>query len=522
MTRHPHRNNLPEAICYDLSFNGRRIGTSWAVASSEGPREVTLTCFQWMAEVPTIGLQGFRKRSVYRLSRKGLLLEATIEDSNGGTVHIKVSRNGLTINGRRRVLDHPVDFVLEPNQFSLVALQLALRGRFSEHRAHAMIPDTGTTLPVTLTCKGDVIRSSFNESMTIGPDGLISSVAFASPESAVHRAQRPIPRWTTPLCKKALAYSPPDDISVRDVEIVRSDYDAGATVARPKAPSNPMAVALFVGGTGIYNRHGLTSRMDIGTHYLLDGLARCGVASVRYDKFNRQAATIADAQEFQDFHSLCHDTNRWLNWLDSQTWAQNLPRIIIGHSLGGLIALSQSAARDDLRAVVTLNTPGRSLRSVTDEQHAWFQTHLAVTPPTKLEATRKRQALLGALEQDDAWTEETVPGDLLALKNQRRLLKSLLDLDPANLVHQGTAPLLVIQGERDMQVTMKDARLLLSAADEAGRPAKLIKAAGLDHHLKRNNEKGMAAFRKYMDRRRRIPRDLIQTIAKEIKSAVSG
>jgi esterase/lipase len=477
-----------------------------------------IECRQRMYDVDEIGLKGFKKYSRYHLDSEGRPKSAVIGDSNGTEVEIIVTEATLSFDDRERTLDEPLNFLLETNAVPLIAYQVLMHPVTSKKRLFCLLVDSGETLPMTIEPSLDGFATSIGERYTLGRDGIIESVAYTSPDLTVRRAFRKAPKWHLPLGGRPFVYVAPTDIIVEDVEIAEAHYDAAATVARPKLIADTKAAAVFISGTGVYTRHGFTSRIDIGTHQLLDDLARNGIASVRYDKFDRRAPSVAAAESEQDFFSLCRDATKWLDWLNDEKWTQNIPKVLIGHSLEGL----ELAARRNVAAVILLATPGRSFRELTAEQNNWFQTHIGLSDRAKETAKKQRDQFISALETTSEWTEETVPAEILAYRSKQRLYKSLLDLDPEALVTKGSSPLLIVQGSSDTQVTKTDADRLAAAAERVNRKTEIILATSLDHHFKQNTARGMALLKKLADRRRRIPIQLIRNVATQIAHLIDA
>ena len=513
----------PKSICHDIFFKGDRVGTSWAVLRSypnipaAAADEVVIECFQRMQDVGAIGLRGYRKHSIYKLSPAGHPREAFVEDSNGNALRFLISKKHLIIGSDKRRLNAPIDFVLENNMFPLAAYLLLLHPPETRHRYNAVIADNAVTLPLEVTASDHGYVTNLGETYSRGDDGVVSEVTLKTPLFHAYRARRRIPRWPSPLASPRFRYVPYKDIKTKETTLTVSGRETEATIARPKKPTQTNTVCVFVGGTGIFNRHGFTSQIDLGYHRLLDGLAIEGIATIRYERFPKGTGDLATAEEAIDFGALCRGAAAWLDWLDGEAWAKGMPKVIIGHSLGGLVALRLSAVRSDLAGAVVLNTPGGTLRNTTAIQHSWFARHMDVPDSSKREAARLRKVFITALETDAEWTDETVPVEILPFKRQRGLLKSILDLDPCGLVGAGSAPLLIVQGQNYIQVPPGDARRLLATARNANRRAKLIEACGLDHLLRRNDAEGLRAIKNYVDRRRRIPIALIRQIAKALK-----
>jgi pimeloyl-ACP methyl ester carboxylesterase len=214
-----------------------------------------------------------------------------------------------------------------------------------------------------------------------------------------------------------------------------------------------------------------------------------------------------------DFDTLCGGAGRWLDWLGGGDWCAGLPKVVIGHSLGGMVALALANRRPEIDCAVLLSTPGRPFRRIIAEQHDWLHAQLGLSEESTADAKALHQALIAALEQDTPWSEATVDPRLLPWKRQHRLYRSILDLDPRELIQVGRCPLLIVHGGKDVQVTVEDARLLLRAAQSAGRHATLTEQPELDHLLRRGTSQGLAALGAYGDRRRRVPLRVLKEIA---------
>lgn len=512
MTDRVDRRTLPDVICHDILFQGRRIGTSWAALTETADSGFTIDCHLSLRDTPEIGLRAVRKRSRHVLSADGTPRTVSLTDSLGGAAEFSLSPRTMRVNGTAVPLAAPVEFILESNMVPLTAYQLLIRKPTRETPFTCLTPDSANILRVSFTPTDGGYVNSLGETMTTDTDGVIAGVRLAVPDFSFERASRPQPRWPDRLGQRRFEYVPPAGIDVTDVTRAGEDGAGTATVARPRTPKTPAAAAVFVGGTGAYNRHGLTPRVDLGTHQLLDDLARCGVATVRYDMPDPLAAA-ANAENRTDFAGLGQRAAHWLDWLAARSWAARLPRIIVGQSLGGLVALDLANRRDDVAGVVTLGAPGRNLRETLSDQDNWLQAHTGLSANGKAASARLRDAFMAALEMEEDWTADRVPAAFLPMRHQHPLLKSVLDLDPAGLAAGGRAPLLVVHGTADLQVPLSDARHLSAVARSGGRPTEMIVAEGLDHLLKRNRKSGLAAYRLYADRRRRVPIALIRRIA---------
>jgi len=500
--------NIP-TICFDLMFKGERCGSSWARCSVLNDGGKSIECRQVTFDNPSIGLSKSRRQSSYVFNATDKLISADLKDHNGNHVHIDQ--------------DTSINFILEQNMMALSAM--LLEGLKIQHHEtlSALVPETGATIPYEVNCLGQTLQTSLKEAFSIGSDGRISTIQPSACDFVFERCQRRFPRWSLDNNPKPMHYRPPDTIRVQDTTLkISPDGTAHreATFVQPKTLGDMIASGVFIGGTGVYNRHGFTASFDIGYHQLLDDLAGEGIASLRYEKFDPTAISLEEAEGDLGFKELCTHATNALSWLSNKTSSKSQPKIAIGHSLGGLVALKLSAQQNDLDAIVLLSTPGRPLREILQEQQGWFLKESEMSKGAAKESSALSQVFIKALEDDAEWTLETVDARILAFKRKRKLYSTVLNLDPCKLVAQGQCPVIIVQGTTDVQVASEDANKLAKACEEAGRPYHLLLEDGLDHLLKRNTETGLKALRIYKDRRRRIPITLIRKIAKAVKELI--
>jgi pimeloyl-ACP methyl ester carboxylesterase len=245
------------------------------------------------------------------------------------------------------------------------------------------------------------------------------------------------------------------------------------TMLAPENAKGP--VILIIPGSGPTDRDGNNPLgVKASTYKLLaEGLAAKGIASVRIDKRgmfgSAGAAADADAVNIADY---AWDVQSWVEVIRRNTGASCV--WLLGHSEGGLIALASSRRSGDVCGLILVAAPGRPLGQVLREQ-------LKSNPPN---ARILDQALsaIDALEAGRHVGVSAMPPDLLALfrPNIQDFLISVFALDPARLIADWKAPVLIMQGERDIQVSVQDAQRLKEAAPAA----KLLIVPDANHALK--------------------------------------
>lgn len=234
-------------------------------------------------------------------------------------------------------------------------------------------------------------------------------------------------------------------------------------------------VALIIPGSGPTDRDGNNALgVRASTYRLLaEDLAGRGVATVRIDKrgmfASAAAGTDPNAVTIRDYAA---DVHAWTASLRKRTGA---PCVwLIGHSEGGLVAMA--AAQDDpgICGLVLVATAGRPLGAVLREQ-------LRANPANALlldAAMAAIDALEGGRRVDTAGMHPALQG-LFAPPVQGFLISEFA-YDPARLLKDYRKPVLVLQGQRDLQVSEADARLLRQAAPQAT----LVLLPGVNHVLK--------------------------------------
>lgn len=240
----------------------------------------------------------------------------------------------------------------------------------------------------------------------------------------------------------------------------------------PKGPLRGMLVeaadrraptVLIIPGSGPTDRDG-NNPLGIRTasyRLLAEALAVRGVASVRIDKRgmfgSRAAVADANAVTLDDY---ARDTRAWVDTIRRITGARCI--WIAGHSEGGVVALA--AARRSVEGIcglVLLATPGRPLG---DALKAQLRANPANAP--LLEGADRTIDALAAGRRVDVAGLHPALGALFAPPVQG-FLNSILAVDPAALLAGVDAPVLIVQGRRDLQVPVADAERLRGARPAA-------------------------------------------------------
>ena len=239
----------------------------------------------------------------------------------------------------------------------------------------------------------------------------------------------------------------------------------------PEGAPRVRSAVLFISGSGPTDRDGDSTMAGVkpaNMRLLAEALAAQGVASLRFDKRGIGASrAAAPAEKELRFQTYVDDAVAWARFLKSQPGVGCV--VIAGHSEGSLIGML-AAQQVPVCGFISIAGAGRPIAVVMREQ-------LAVQlPPATLAQV---DAVLAELRAG-----REVPGvpqtDPLFRPSVQPYLISWLPLDPAAEIGKVKAPVLILQGDRDLQVALTDAQALAAARPDA----KLSILPGVNHVMK--------------------------------------
>jgi len=272
----------------------------------------------------------------------------------------------------------------------------------------------------------------------------------------------------------------------------------------PPAEGGPLL--LIIPGSGPTDRDGNNpAGLRVASYRLLaEALAARGIGSVRIDKRGMFASAGAADPNAVTIAAYVDDVRSWAAAIRAKTGASCL--WLAGHSEGGLVALAaaQPGNMEGLCGVILMSTAGRPLGAVMREQ-------LRANPAN---APVLDQAL-GALDRLEKQESIDVSGLHPALQalfapQVQPYLMDILVRDPAPLAARIVLPMLIVQGDRDLQISLADAQALHGAQPNA----RLVMLPGVTHALKRVASDDRAAnMATYTDPALPIAPDVVAAIA---------
>lgn len=225
------------------------------------------------------------------------------------------------------------------------------------------------------------------------------------------------------------------------------------TLTLPLKLKSNQPIFIFVHGSGPSDRD-----ETIGPNKLFldlaSGLASKGIPSLRYDK---RTYLYKNPNQSNDIHKeVLQDVSSAIKWVKQQDNLTENPIYIIGHSMGAYLAPLIAQQNPQVKGIVMMAGNNRPLEELILEQYNYLadlnegDAERMKTEIAKIET--QIHYLKNNLTKDS-------PADKLPLGIPASYWLSLKAYHPNDVIQCLTIPILVLQGERDYQVTMKDYNL---------------------------------------------------------------
>ena len=230
--------------------------------------------------------------------------------------------------------------------------------------------------------------------------------------------------------------------------------DIHGVLLMPQTES-PCPLVIIIAGSGPTDMDGNTlgsSYTNNSLKMLAEGLAAEGIASVRYDKRgigkSRDAGTSEEELRFE------HYIDDAAAWADMYCEDERFSTIAIaGHSEGSLIGMVAARKSSAVKAYISIAGCGRPAHEIIEEQ--------LKRQPEQIQ----REAAAINKELCAGRTVEDIPTYLVSLyrKSVQPYLISWFRYNPAKEIAKLKIPVLILQGDKDIQVGVNEAEKLLAA-----------------------------------------------------------
>lgn len=261
-------------------------------------------------------------------------------------------------------------------------------------------------------------------------------------------------------------------------------------------------VALIIAGSGPTDRNGNNAQFtNDSLKMLAHALAKEGISSLRYDKRGVGKSKDAGLNESElRFEDYINDAKILVDYLDNQLGFKNI--IVIGHSEGSLVGMVASQQKN-VAKFVSIAGAGQPIDQTIREQ-------LKAQPPGVLEQSTP---ILDKLSEGK--TVDNVPPFLNSLfrPSIQPYMISWFKYNPQKEIAKLNKPVMVIQGNTDIQVSIKDANKLASANKKSQKV--IIKK--MNHIFKEAPLDTQDNFKTYNQPELPIKSELVQAISQFVK-----
>jgi dienelactone hydrolase len=238
-------------------------------------------------------------------------------------------------------------------------------------------------------------------------------------------------------------YSNPDSFTERPVTVGTGEWKLPGTLTVPKG-AGPFPAVVLVHGIGVNDRDETVGASKMFRD-LAEGLASRGIVVLRYEKRSKVYGPRVAAMAHYTLHDeTVDDALKAVALLRTQPFVDGKRVFVLGHSLGGYAAPRIAAEDMQIAGLILMAGNARHLEDLVVDQ-VMSQGGSAKA----LENAKAIQAKVKSLEAGD----EDSPAVMNAPATYWLDLK---DYDPVADASKLGMPMLILQGERDFQVTMKD------------------------------------------------------------------
>jgi pimeloyl-ACP methyl ester carboxylesterase len=265
--------------------------------------------------------------------------------------------------------------------------------------------------------------------------------------------------------------------------IQASGFTLAATISRPGVAGSGAATrwpaVILVPGSTPVDRDETIAGVSIFAQ-LANAIADAGFLVVRFDKRGigqsggrDEAATIADYAD---------DVRAVVKYVEKRKDVDPRRIALVGHSEGGLVAMLAAAAEKKVVAIALVATPGTSGADLVIEQQRHLLETMNLPDQEKQRRIDLQKRIHAAVISGSGW--ETVPP---AYKKQADTawFRSFLTFDPASVMRKVSQPTLILQPDRDRQVTARHGELLagMARARKNDPGSELSVVQGINHLL---------------------------------------
>ena len=293
-------------------------------------------------------------------------------------------------------------------------------------------PSRFVSFPVKFT------NVAVNVQFTINEAGEVAGVFFRPPAAPL------------PVVWKPAAYVKPDSFSERAVTVGSDQWKLPGVLTLPNG-KGPFAAVVLVHGAGPNDRDESVFSNKMFRD-LAEGLASRGFAVLRYDKRTNVFSYEMAGKPITLNEETIEDAVRAVAASRAQKEINPRRVFVLGHSLGGYVSPRIAARDGKLAGLILLDGNARPIEDLVLDQNEYVASLALVPNPAQQRQLEELRAEVAKVKKLDP-AGQNPP---MVMKMPVGYFLDLKGYDPAAAAMKLTIPMLVLQGERDFQVTMKD------------------------------------------------------------------
>jgi len=304
--------------------------------------------------------------------------------------------------------------------------------------------------------------------------------------------------------------APREGFLEEEVSFESDGLTLAGTLTVPEGEAAPIPAVLFIHGSGPVDRDGNAPGMKMDAYrQLAHALASAGIGSLRYDKrgAGQSQGVFADASR----NDLVDDARAALAALRTAEGIDPQRCFLVGHSEGGYLAPIIAAEDTDLAGLVLLAAAAQSLDQVTRWQVETMARMREMSDDEVAETLAQQDQYIAFvkgssgewsdysvenLRQAMPWLNEQTAEQLLATPLSLTWLREHYLDTPTETIRRVTCPVLIINGEKDLQVPAEQAESLRMVLEEAGNgDVTALVLPDLNHLLRNHPEDPSLSYR---------------------------
>ncbi|MEL1253261.1 alpha/beta fold hydrolase [Flavobacterium sp. DGU38] len=215
--------------------------------------------------------------------------------------------------------------------------------------------------------------------------------------------------------------------------------------------SKKCPVALIIAGSGPTDRNGNNPMMKNNSLKMLaEALAKHGIASLRFDKRGiGESKPAANSESGLVFENYTEDAKSWINFLKQDKRFSKV--VVIGHSEGSLIGMIAGAKADKFVSIAGAGDSADKILKAQISSKGMKQIEDMTFP------------IIDSLKSGKTVKNVDPMLNSLFRPSVQPYLISWFKYNPQTEIKKLNLPVLIIQGTKDLQVTVKDADNLSKA-----------------------------------------------------------